>query len=264
VSTQPATRPSTLAGAMEDKSGLMPYIAASTLRTVAKNDDLMTRLALVKDTGWKAFRPLYDEAEKRNDATAASDGTNIHMVVEALHGGVNISRIPEPARSDGKAVYDFIHNNGFEILASEMFVVTQGLPELCAGTMDLLLRHVVSDTVIVGDTKSVAEITNERYKVMSWAIQTGVYAHGLPYLSNEPSRDRWGRPMVDLDRVGEWSHFDINQDWALIIQVERGTAKIEPVWIDINEGWKYAQLACAVRAARKSGVAVSSSRPAWA
>ena len=264
MSFQPATRPSTLAGAMEDKGGLMPYIAASTLRTVAKNPDLLTRLSLVQDTGWKAYKPLYDDADRRNDSTPASDGTNIHMVVQALHQGINVDRVPEPARSDGRAVYEFIYDHGFDILASEMFVVTQGLPELCAGTLDVLLRHRKSGRTVVGDVKSVGALTGDtRYKAMSWAIQTGVYAHGLPYTADSPpARDRWGRPLIDLSLVGEWDGFAIDTAVSLVIQVERGSAKIEPAWIDIDEGWRYAELACKVRAARK-GVG-ESPKPVWA
>jgi hypothetical protein len=63
------TRPSTLSGALDDKGGLIPYAAATAFKTVATNPDLLTRLALLGQTDethhWKAYKPLYDEADKR-------------------------------------------------------------------------------------------------------------------------------------------------------------------------------------------------------
>jgi len=246
-----ATRPSTVANALDDKSGLMPYVASSTLRTIAAHPDLMTRLSLVRGEGWKDYRPLYDEAEARGGKREASDGTNIHMVVEALHHGMNVNAVPEPARSDGQAVFDAIAALGYRIVEAELFVVTQGLPELCAGTLDLLLADQ-HGRLLIGDTKSVNAIEDGRYAGIRWAIQTAIYNHGKPYAGPlPPDRDRWGRPKVYPDRVTDWPG-RLDSSRALILQVERGKRNVVPSMVDTRQGWDLARAACEVRKIRKT------------
>lgn len=261
------TRPSTLAGAMEDKGGLMPYVAASTLKTVSEHPDLMTRLQLTKGDSWRDFKPLYEEADTRGGGREASAGTNIHMVVKALadEATFDLSVIPEPTRSDGQAVYDAIHERGFTIVASEVFLVTidPRLPEACAGTADLILR-AEDGTHFIGDTKSVGAHGDTKYAGMKWGIQTGVYAHGKPY-PHPYARDQWGRPKIDPAKVGEWG-FEIDTTRAAVFAVERGAADVRVHWLDLDLGYRLAAAACHVRAARKRGFDVvlgESEAPEW-
>jgi len=246
---QSATRPSTIARVLDDSAGLMPWIASNTLRIVASHPDLMTRMALIRGDTWKDYQPLFEEAEARGGKREASDGTNIHMVVEALHHRMNISAIPEPARTDGQAVYDAIHRLGYDILESEQFVITRGLPELCAGTLDLMLQKP-DGTLIVGDTKSTTKLDDGRYSAIKWAIQTAIYNHGRPYTGPPPQRDRWGRPKVDPEAVGSWPA-PVDEDRAVILQVERGTGRVAPFLVDTKQGWIMAAAACELRALRK-------------
>jgi hypothetical protein len=177
------TRPSTIAGVLDDKSGLMPYVASSALMTIAANPDLMTRLALTRGSSWRDYKPLYLEADKRGGGREASDGTNIHMVVEALANGYDVSGIPEPTRSDGQAVFDAIAGMGFTIVSTELFLVTMedDLPEPCAGTTDLILR-TPDGHLFIGDTKSAGAHDDGKFGAMKWAIQTGIYSRGKPHV----------------------------------------------------------------------------------
>lgn len=247
------TRPSTIANALDEKGpGLQAYIGASLLKTVAENRDLMTRLSLTRGDTWKDFRPLYVEADKRRPSVEASDGTNVHMVVEALVQGVDISAIPEPTRSDGQAVFDAIHQLGFRVAGAEVFVVTlDGLLEPCAGTTDLILR-APDGTLFIADTKSTGAHDDGKYGALKWAVQTAIYAHGRPY-TDPVQRDQWGRPKVDPAKVRQWGPGELNLERALILQVERGSATVRPFWIDIEEGWRMAKAACELRAIRKRG-----------
>jgi hypothetical protein len=242
-----------MAKVLDGGHGLFPYIASTTLRTVSQHPDLMTRLALLKENDeWKKFKPLYEEAERRGGKREASEGTNIHTVVEAIFNGYDISQVPEPARSDGQAVWDAIHDAGYVVLAVEVFVATVGvLPEPCAGTLDLLLLDPSTGTIFVGDTKSVAEPKDVKYSATKWAIQTGIYANGQPYL--EPFvRDQWGRPVIETDNIQEWSK-PLDKRASLVIEVVRGQAKVRLHWIDTIKGIEIARAACVARNAKRLG-----------
>lgn len=265
MTTITCTRPSTLAGALEDKSGLMPYVASSALKTIAQNPDLMTRLSLTRGESWRDFKPLYEEADKRGGGREASDGTNIHMVVEALANGYDVSMIPEPARSDGQAVFDYITSLGFRIMSTETFVVTidPALPEPCAGTTDLILQ-APSGRLFIGDTKSAGAHDDGKFGALKWSIQEAIYARGKPY-AGHVGRDRWGRPTIDTEHIREWAR-PIETSHGLVLQVERGSASVRPFWLDLDAGWDMARAACDIRARRKVGQsgALIVGAPAWA
>jgi hypothetical protein len=246
----PATRPSTLAAALDDSRGLFPYIAATTLKTIADNPDLQTRLALTRGD-WREFKGLYEEAERRGGKREASDGTNVHMVVQALAAGMDVSGVPSPAREDGLAVWAALADRGWRVLESEQFVVTTGLKELCAGTLDLLVIDEETDRVFVADVKTVSKSSSVKYKAVSWAIQEAVYSRGEPY-PELYDRDRYGRPIVDPDRV-QPRPYQINTSAGVILEVIRGTGRVKVHWLDLDRGWEMAHTAVAIRAARKVG-----------
>lgn len=250
------TRPSTLAGAFEDGRGLFPYIASTTLRTIAENDDLMTRLSLINGEDWRAFKPLYEEAERRGGKREASDGTNIHAVVQALAAGYDVSRVPDPARSDGLAIWNYIRSRGWRVVASERFVANlTALPEPIAGTLDLMVEADGAPRPFVVDAKSVSNPSDGKYSALKWSIQTGCYALGDPVeIEGEPPRDRWGRPLVSPDQIGHWP-FEVETSYALILEVHRGHAAVQPHWVDLERGIQYAAMACAVRKLKKNAPA---------
>ncbi len=247
------TRPSTLSGALDDKGGLIPYAASTALKTIATNGDLLTRLTLLGKTDetdhWKAYRTIYDEADKRGGGREASEGTNIHSVVQALAMGADVSFIPEPTKSDGLAVWAALKELGITIVASEQFVYCEGLPEPCAGTLDLVGKTPDGDYIVL-DVKSVGEAKDAKWSAMRWSIQTATYALGRPY--NGPvKRDQWGRPIIDTALVEDWDFGAINQDQALIMQVVRGQADVRPIAVNLDYGREWARLCCRVRAEKK-------------
>lgn len=250
----PCTRPSTLAGTFDDSRGLFPYIASTTLMTVATQQDLFTRLSLLpsqaKDGGWRAYKALYEEAERRSGKREASEGTNIHAVVQALAAGYDVAAVPEPARSDGLAVWDYIQARGWLVVASEAMVANlHDLPEPTAGTLDLMLFDPVAEVHFVGDVKSVATPTEGKYSGLKWGIQTACYGMGSPLLE-EPPRDQWGRPLVTPSMVGEWP-FTVSQEYAVVLEVHRGHAAVAEHWLDLALGRQYAAAACHMRAVKK-------------
>jgi hypothetical protein len=249
-----ATRASTLASTLDDSRGLFPFIAATTLQTVAANPDLRTRLALIEDLGdWRKFRPVYEEAERRRGKPEASEGTNIHSTVEALLAGRDVSGVDVATLRAAEGVIDALRALDLTPVASEEFTFTPGLREPVAGTRDLLCHVNGTEGLhIVVDIKSTSALDANaaRYKGVAWAIQCALYARGVPY-TDDFERDRWGRPRLDLGLLGvEERKVDTERAW--VIEVERGSGRTATHYLDLDAGWRFAWLACEVRAARKS------------
>jgi hypothetical protein len=256
VSTTPATRASTLAKTLDDGFGLRAFDAATTLETVAANKDLLAALTLVRTTpgegSWRAYKPLHEDAQARRGKPEAQAGTNIHSVVQALVEGTMPLGVDPVLLGDAEAVLARLTEAGLEPVTSEEFVVTTGLPELVAGTRDMLARGRGGRHVVV-DIKSTSTLGGEKFRALAWSIQLAVYAHGRAYLGGEPRRDRWERPMIDLAQVAdEDPRADLNV--AAVVEVERGTGQTALHRVNLVEGWQYARLACQVRAARKAQV----------
>lgn len=247
------TRPSTLAAALNDKSGLIysGYLQSTALLTLSRHPDLVSRLMLVNGKDWRDYKPLHQELEARYGKKEASEGTNIHSVVSALHAGYDIAYVPEPTKGDGLAVYEYIQKQDWKILYSEAQVATLDkdlLTEQCAGTFDLMLESTGGEAFIA-DVKSVATPSEGKYQRLAWSIQLAIYAHGEPYLGGEYLRDQYGRPTLDEKKVGVWNERP-SRKAGLILEVVRGRGTVTPYWIDLQKGLVYANIACNIRALR--------------
>jgi hypothetical protein len=247
------TRVSTLATSLDDKEGLFGYIAATTLQSVAAHPDLRTRLALTDHTGsWKEFSNLYAEARARRGNVEASEGTNIHATVEALVWGRDVGGVDAGTVRAAQAVLRELSGIGLFPAATEEFVYVPGLPEPAAGTRDILARVGDTDLHVVVDIKSTSELRSDslRMKGLAWGIQLAAYSRGLPYVASF-ARDSYGRPKLDpgLACVEER---DVDQAHGWVVEVERRSGLATSHRLDLAAGWRNAELACAVRAARKS------------
>lgn len=256
MTTVAATRASTLAKTLDDGFGLRAFDAATTLETLANNADLLSALTLVRATpgegSWRAYKPLHEDAQARRGKPEAQAGTNIHGVVQALVEGTMPLGVDPVLLGDAEAVLARLKVAGLEPVTSEEFVVTLGLPELVAGTRDMLARARDGRYVVV-DIKSTSSLGGEAWRSLAWSIQLAAYAHGRKYLGGEPTRDRWGRPRIDLAQVSaEEPLADLTV--AAVVEVERGMRQTAIHRVDLAAGWEYAYLACRVRAARKASV----------
>lgn len=256
-----ATRPSTVARAMEDQSGLFPYVASTTLKTIHDNRDLYSRLAIINGD-WRAYKELFEECERRGGKREASAGTNVHLALNALANGHSIELVPDEVRNDALGIWDFLKQKHWRIRVSEMFVVTEGLKEVCAGTFDLMLE-APSGALMIADIKTVNESDGGKYRAMGWAIQMAIYARGKPYL-DKYERDQWGRPRIDLTRVRNWVTAP-KVDYGVVIQCVRGKGRngISAIWVDLNEGWLNAHRCMDIREARKVGASLAQVEPQW-
>ena len=48
--------------------------------------------------------------------------------------------------------------------------------------------------------------------------------------------------------------YEMDASWGVVVEVERGTGRTELHLVDLDQGWRLAELACQVRAARKAKV----------
>lgn len=241
------TRVSTLAKSLDDKGGLLGFTAATTLESVAKHPDLRSRLAVIDPAeGWRGYAELHEEAQRRRGKPEAESGTNVHQAVEALIAG---RLLPEELLGDARAVLAALAELGLEPEGSEEFVYVPGLPEHVAGTRDLLCRTAAGTRVVV-DIKTAGALGSHRFRATAWALQVACYSRGRPYL-DDFARDQWGRPRLDPTRAGR-RPARIDQRRGYVVEVARGLGDVAVHELDLEEGWRLAQLACQVRAARKA------------
>ena len=252
MTTTAATRVSTLAKVLDDASGLHAFMAATTLESIVAHRDLLDRLPLTTGGDWRAFKPLHEEAQARRGKPEAGAGTNIHRVAEMLANGEDASLVEPGLLRDAQAVMAALERHGLEPVRTEEFVVTLGLPEVVAGTRDLLVRHRDTGLHYVADIKSTSRLGASAYRAVSWAVQLACYAHGEVYgpQGDEVTRDRWGRPLVDLDLLSG-NMVEASHSRGYVVEVERGAARTQVHAVNLRSGWAWADLACQVRAARK-------------
>jgi hypothetical protein len=193
------------------------------------------------------------EAQAQRGKPEADQGTNIHLVVQALVEERPVLVDPVTL-ADARAVLAALEARGLTPVGSEEFVYSEGLSEPLAGTRDL--RCVVEGRPkhVAVDIKSTSAISPIKYGQVSWAIQLSGYAHGKPYPAKDLVRDQWGRPMIDLTKVEVMPEYEMDTSWGVVVEVERGTGRTELHLVDLEQGWALAEEACRVRAARKAKV----------
>jgi hypothetical protein len=249
-----ATRPSTLAGALDDKGGLFTYMGATALQAISRSRAFLDRLAMTDSEDWRDYRDIYEDAQTQRGTPEAEHGTNVHAAIERIINGTDPSRIPARLRADALAALDALSDAGLTPVVSEQRVVTAGLPELLAGTRDLLVTDVHGN-VFVGDIKTVRDKGASKYKSVSWAIQLAVYARGNVYDGPDFPRDRWGRPIVDPSFIDLAPH-DVSPTTGFVVEVVRDSAVAVVHEIDLVKGWAAAEFACQVRDLRKQSAVV--------
>jgi hypothetical protein len=248
-----ATRPSTLATTLDDKGGLFPYMTATTLQQIASNRVLSDRFAMTDASDWRNYKTLYEDAQRHRGSPEADHGSLIHSAVEMLVTGADLTNVPEKLLDDARAVVSALAASGLTPVESEQHVVTAGLPEFTAGTLDMLVGG--GGDLYVADVKSVKELGSLRFKSLSWAIQLAIYARGFRYTGKGFGRDRWGRPYVDPARI-DTKPTGIHPSRGFVVEVVRDGAMAVVHELDLDIGWEAAEFACRLRELRRTSAAV--------
>lgn len=237
----PYTRVSTMAKALDDTSNLMAWKQRVTAVGLARRADLRTRLAgiiasnpddPVGGPGKRDLTRLCDEAAEAGGASsAASAGTGIHELTEAIDRGTD----PGDLLVD-EALFKRLHQYrdataDLEVLDIETFVVNDEVR--AAGTFDRLVR-LPDGRVVVADLKTGAHDANYPLAV---ATQIATYATGCRY---DPATGERTRLHPDLDpAVGLLIHLPQKGDGCALYE------------LDLVAGWQAAQVAARIHTIRK-------------
>lgn len=218
-------RPSTVAGTLEDKSGLITWKGKQVASSILEDRSLLE----LGDPG--AILAKIEESD------AAAYGTAVHKAVEDLLR-TGHSDAEQPILDDAYSVVHAILSSGLHPVMSEVPLVNRHYG--VAGTADLVLVDDDGHTYI-GDIKTVGKPDAYRYKGLSWAIQERAYAGGLPV--NE-----------DLEEVS-WRSLGLEPPSltrGVVFQVVQRKALHRIIEVDLEAGGRLVELALEVRAARST------------
>jgi len=238
---KPYTRVSTLAKTLDDQYGLTSWKMRMTAIGVAINPSLLSRVSAVVNshidpvsTGKADLNELVEKATEAAGITRAADlGTAVHTMTEILDNGGTLTNVPD----DLAPVLDAYRwgTAELEMLGTEVFVVCDELR--AAGTLDRLVR-LPDGRVVIGDVKTGKDEPKYSNGV---ATQIAVYAHGERY---DPATGERTPLHPDLDlTTGLLIHLPL-------LPVD-GKQVCDLYPLDLEAGWRKAQLACQVRAERK-------------
>ena len=236
------TRVSTLAGALDDKAGLLDWAAANAAIGTVRDAGIYAQIAHLASAHrdpWNApeakaaLKPLVARAQQAAGSDEASGmGTAFHGLTELSDRGIRPEFCPPPMRP-WLTQYEHVMEE-WEVLDCEPFLVVDEVQ--AAGSADRLLRHRATGRVIVGDIKTG---TNEPDYPLKVTTQVAIYAHGQRYDQETGLR----APL----------HPDIDLENGLLIHVPIRTARPRCVMypLDLTSGWKAAQLAVELRGLRR-------------
>lgn len=156
----------------------------------------------------------------------ADRGTSVHGFTEP--GAPDGDAIPERLRAVVASFWETLRVNAIRLVATEQFTAND--ITMSAGTFDHLVEvigHPTLTDLVVADKKT------GRFSPFEWAVQISTYANGDPYDTETDQRPAWPGP--------------INKDWGLVFFMDAEKATTELYLLDLQFGWRMAQLAAEVR-----------------
>lgn len=238
VNAEPYTRISTLAGTLEDKGGLIDWVAARSMMGVVKSEAIYAQLAHLLSAHsdpWavkEAKKPLKELLKKAQELggsdEAAGLGTAFHGLTETLDSGVTPEFIPPKLRPWLDAYEEAMQD--WEPIHIEPFVVCDELK--VAGSPDRYLRNRTTGKIVCADIKSGS---SDPFYPMKVSIQVAIGANSVLY-----DQETGARTEIDCDI-----------DMGLLIHVPirstDGRPRCDLYPLDLVEGWAGAELAADVR-----------------
>jgi len=249
-------RATTFAKAAADTFALTRYNERLTLVGATLRPDVVA-LAHGKDV--RQHRTELDRwvDEVKNAAgakVAANLGTAVHSFTERVDAGeLTLADVPELYREHVEHYLTALRVNGLECVPGLIERTTFTSEFNVAGTFDRIYR-LPDGTYAIGDLKTGRDL---KYGQMEIAVQLALYAHGV----NSAGVYDWGagqwlpaRSYGDSIETGPWEVPEVRTDIGVVVHLPvqgdlAGTCTIKTV--DLNEGWKAAQVAADVLRARK-------------
>lgn len=216
------TRVTTLAGALEDKEGLVKWKARMTLLGLLSEPSLMKEAEVFPADAKEQLDRICEQAAAAGGANAAAElGTLLHSLCEDFDrtGAIEPThRLDVDAYARATERLSMLDIEGFGVL-DELAV---------AGTWDRIValpdgRRMVAD-IKTGDVSRPQKI----------GMQLALYARSVPYIDGV----RWDSPRPDLTE-------------GIVIHLPAGKGQCTLYRADLVRGWEDVQLALKVRAARR-------------
>lgn len=222
------TRATTIAGALDDKEGLMRWKQRMAARGIVARPDLAMALGATSPDDTKRLDEIVAQAADAAGSTAAATvGTALHEYTERLDRGQPIGAILPQYEADIAAYKQLAEQVGWQVLGIEQFVVMH--PYKVAGTLDRLLR--IDGQVYVGDLKT-SQTINYPGK---FAVQISLYAHSQPYDVASGTSQPWPDGCQP------------SRERGVVIHMPSGQGRASLHWVDLTAGWEAACLAFKVR-----------------
>lgn len=248
------TRASTLGGALEDQHGLNVWRGGMIVFGMSRRPDLVLLAQAIPGTEDKIQerRPLYQIAEKAQEAAEASSAANVGTAIHKLTEQADIGPLAVHLGKYQGTVDAYLEQMaGWRIVQSETFVVSDYFH--AAGSFDRLITpehpmalvdadgHIVN-VIMPGDlvVVDIKTSTTADYFGTKFFAQLAVYVTGQAY-----QRDREKPNFGDRTPLGQ------RTDIALILHIPQGQAVAQWHWMDMRTGMALAQLACVVLESRK-------------
>lgn len=237
----PHTRVTTTAKAMDDGYGVTDWKVRITAVGFAMDPILHGRLCtlvpeLMDDLDKYAIDKLCEEAKHKAGGDDAKDNGNIlHAFSEKIDRGQRI-HIPDPYQRDIDAYRRKLDELEIRIVPElvERHVIIPGLSEPIAGKADRFVHF--------GSTLKTFDLKTGKIGSYSWlafAIQLALYSRAATFYN---ARTKTHEPVPEID-----------QQTGMICHLPAGQARCDIYFVDLDLGWKAAQLALAVRNWRKRG-----------
>lgn len=244
-------RATTVAGYLDDKSGLIDWTAAMTAFGMAKSPAMLANFSMLDwhDDKSKVKEMLAKAKDLGGGSEAADMGTAFHKLVENAHAGKQIAprNLPEGFGAALHAYQKAVVELGLEVVGSEVKVVDD--EHQIAGTADLIFKatrdlttpfgQINAGTHFIGDVKT-GSVSD--YSGLSMGMQLGIYANGRAYDVTSGERLPWpGDP-------GSW-----NAETGLILKVDIPNATVTPWWLNVGEAYRLVPMALEVSGIKGRG-----------
>jgi hypothetical protein len=228
----PHTRATTHAATLDDRYSLEKWGQRMVAIGLSRRPDLLAKVAATPDDEKTRIDSIVvDAVEAGGSSTGRNVGEALHQFTQRVDlGEMELSAVPEPWRKDVEAYRKAMDEAGFAV---ELVEKTCIVPTLTiAGTFD---RIVVRD-----GRRFVLDVKSGQNLDYSWgaiATQLALYSRASCIYDVETA-ERSPMPQVD-------------QKLGLVAHVPAGQGRCELITVDLEPGWRGAQLAHLVRSWRK-------------
>lgn len=222
----PYTRTTTVAGSLDEASGLVAWKLRMAATGLTMRPDLLLSATAMRDNKLEMNKIVEDSMEAAGATRQATIGTALHALTEKLDRGEELGVIPQDYQADIRA-YE-LATKDFENVFIEQFSVLD--EHKIAGTPDRVISY--------GGERFISDLKTGSIAYPSKiAIQLAIYAHAKPYDVDTFTRGSWG---------------DVNQERGIIVHLPAGEGKCELHFVDLVTGWQGLELAMQVRKFRDS------------